>query len=122
VATTTEGSPVTGSRARPVVDTLVAHSFGGYLARSTWMDGQRRLATLSPRSYVQVVRETGHQVPTDAPRAIADAVLKLLDQGLRDASRADRPRGRGPAETRTGSPTTPPSSGPAAAQLLVSSA
>ncbi len=43
-----------------------------------WMGGQHRLAALSPRSSVEVVEDTSHQIPTDAPQAVADAVLRLL--------------------------------------------
>lgn len=43
-----------------------------------WMDGQQRLAALSPRSNLEVVEDTGHQIPTDAPRAVTDAVRSLL--------------------------------------------
>lgn len=44
-----------------------------------WMEGQHRLAALSPRSNVEVVEDTSHQVPTDAPQTVADAVRRLLE-------------------------------------------
>lgn len=44
-----------------------------------WMQGQHRLAAISPRANVEVVEDTSHQIPTDAPRAVADAVRRLLE-------------------------------------------
>lgn len=45
-----------------------------------WMEGQQQLAALSPRSHVEVITDTSHQIPTDAPQAIADTVRRLLEQ------------------------------------------
>lgn len=44
----------------------------------TWIEGQHRLAALSPRSDVEIVEDTSHQIPTDAPQAVAEAVRRLL--------------------------------------------
>jgi len=43
------------------------------------MEGQRQIAALSPRSNLDVVEDTSHQIPTDAAQAVADAVRRLLD-------------------------------------------
>lgn len=43
-----------------------------------WTTGQERLAALSARSSRSVVPDTGHQVPTEAPEAVVDAVSSLL--------------------------------------------
>lgn len=44
-----------------------------------WTAAQHRLAALSPRSSIEVVEGAGHQIQTDAPQAVANAVRKLLD-------------------------------------------
>ncbi len=44
----------------------------------TWAAGQERLAALSERAVTDVADDAGHQIPTDAPDAVADAVLRLL--------------------------------------------
>ncbi len=44
-----------------------------------WMEGQHRLAALSPCSNVEVVKDTSHQIPTDAPQVVADTVRRLLE-------------------------------------------
>lgn len=49
---------------------------------SAWMEGQHQLAALSPRSDIEVVEDTSHQIPTDAPQAVADAVRRILDRAL----------------------------------------
>ena len=45
---------------------------------AAWTAGQERLAALSECSKVEVVEGAGHQIPAEAPQAIADAVMKLL--------------------------------------------
>ena len=45
---------------------------------AAWTASQERLAALSECSKVEVVEGTGHQIPAEAPQAIADAVMTLL--------------------------------------------
>ena len=45
---------------------------------AAWTAGQERLAALSECSKVEVVEGAGHQIPAEAPQAIADAVMNLL--------------------------------------------
>lgn len=67
------------------------------------MEAQQRIAALSSGSKLDVVEDVGHQIPTDAPQAVADAVRRLLDDdgaateapGTRSAvRRAGQPLGR----------------------------
>ncbi|MDP9430812.1 MAG: hypothetical protein M3Q47_19025 [Actinomycetota bacterium] len=47
-------------------------------AGGTWMAGQKQLAALSGRSRTLVVPGIGHQIPSEAPEAVAAAVDGLL--------------------------------------------
>jgi pimeloyl-ACP methyl ester carboxylesterase len=47
-------------------------------ASGPWAAGQERLAALSGRSEIVAVPGAGHQVPSEAPEAVADAVEDVL--------------------------------------------
>lgn len=64
-----------------------------------WTEAQRRIAALSSRSKLDVVEDAGHQIPTDAPHAVADAVRGLIDDGA-----ASEGPGAGNTGSRVGQP------------------
>lgn len=68
---------VAGVRSLPGDPPLVVVSRGRGVT-GAWTTGQERLAGLSDRSRSTVVPDAGHQVPTEAPRAVVDAVGSLL--------------------------------------------
>ena len=47
-------------------------------ATESWKEGQEGLAALSERSNTTVVRDVGHQIPSEAPEAVVTAVENLL--------------------------------------------
>lgn len=71
-----------------------------------WIEGQQQLAALSPRSYVDVVKDTSHQIPTDAPEAVAAAVRRLWGRATGAASVVHDPNrsAHNPKRHRSNSP------------------
>ena len=58
----------------------------GSATQPEWLAAQDRLVALSTRSVHVVASESGHMVQFDQPWVIVDAIRRLWDDAMRDAS------------------------------------
>lgn len=69
-------APKLGSK--PVIVLQADHSDDGQLGGLEWAKGQRRAADLSTNSIYGVVRDSGHAVPQQHPRAVSAATTEIV--------------------------------------------
>lgn len=64
----------------------------GLLAENLWLQLQSELARLSPLSAHVIAERSGHHVPLDQPRLVADATAMVLDFAVNGEVLSARPR------------------------------